>query len=86
MAGNAIALSRISGAAEAQAVGTDILPIMFASPMPAETGEPRFVITGNDDGGAGAMPGQDCDSRPATDDVIRVETRQRADDVVGKGR
>jgi hypothetical protein len=59
VAGNATALRRISGAAEAQAIGTDILPIVFAVPMPAETGEPRSVMTGNGDGGAGAVPGQD---------------------------
>ena len=56
-AGNTTARGRISGAAIAQAVGTDILPTTFAVPMPAETGEPRFVITGNGDGGTGPVPG-----------------------------
>jgi hypothetical protein len=45
VAGNGKASERIAGAASAQPDGTDNFPMVFASPRPAETGEPRFVIT-----------------------------------------
>ena len=44
-AGTTTARGRISGAATAQAVGTDILPTMFADPMRAQSAIDR--LTGN---------------------------------------
>ena len=57
--------------------GTDkqIAMVYSASPMPAETGEPRFVITGNGDGGTGADPGHvSMPAQPLTMSSVWIPT------------
>ena len=88
VAGNASAAGRTAGAAAVQVGGTDKPPTMFAWPRPAVAADPpaRLVITGKGVGGTGAPTRPGLDPRPAADNVIGVETRQRAGDVEGKRR
>ena len=80
-------MARNSGAAAAHAAGTDNRPIEVALGQdPPATGEAGFVITGKDVGGARRIAGPGLYARPATDDVVGVDTGVVAADVVGKGR